>query len=872
MTRYNPLSLFAALAIFMTASFVSGAPVDLMKEARELNAAGDAAGAVVLFHKVAEDADADVKMRILAYNQVASLYANTLGEIEKALATYDTLIAMDGISANDGLAARNSKASLLMRIRTRARAIEMRTIWADIGRDENLTPAQRIKGWIAVANNAAQSSVYANLDEARDALEQAFAIPDLTDAERAEIETQKILFFLKIKDFSAAADSAQRIIDAAGSTVAQKLNAFYQLAGVRLSEGDEVAADKTVRLGQALPDLTEAEQAVALFNIGQLNARMYQHKAAREAFIEAAKLDPRQAGKAETALAATLIADGDFDAAYKLHFDAGRTALAASVRQAQDDTDAALKTCRDEFENPDILERLRWLALSQYIDICNAENRFEDAQAVLGQYEALVLGGPNIRSFMNILRNAMTRTVYGFAAEAADVLCRRDSLVGDDRFFARLYRVNALAGLGDIAAATAAAKTFAQDKQLSPDRRLYFALTQGLLAGRDRADVATRTIATVEKVFAGDHLSSAERQDALLRAGRTAMIANHFESARVVGLHYDSLFVPEPTKTYTVPFMPKAPASIDGFLASDFVANPARRGVFDRKFGGNLELVVATDASTGDRGDVSLTEGATGDTDTAFLAVCDADGIHVFYDAKDDRTPEVEAGLLRGGSFEGYIAAGERAPHTCFLVNLQTGKVTLWNSAYATEQHTPIEENSATFRSEFRHTQDSHLLYLFFDWELFHDKLPSSSDDFWLFETARWARGGRVTWNGLKTVHGRSSFGNWRFNLSDADQRAIKRKLIYKAYAKYTGEKNPRTGGFIDFYADKDYSDPVFYETEVAPLIERLDAYGKRVSADMSDAEVDAIFAEAVPLWMNIRYRISDLRRVYLKNKLITVK
>ena len=872
MTRHNLLPFYAVLALLLVTRFASGAPADLIKEARARVADADAAGAVTLYREVIAHADADLKTRIQAYYSVADLYANSLANIEEALATYDTLIAMEGISTGDKLIARNRKAGLLMRIRTREKAIEMRTIWADIGRDESLTPAQRISGWIAVANNAAASSVYANLDEARDALAQAFTIPGLTDTERAQIEAQGILLALKTRDYTTAADYAQRIIDASKSTIAQKLDAIYQLAGLRLIGGDEAAADQTARRSLALPKLSAAEKATALFNIGRINARMYHHAEARKAFEEAARLDPLQAPKAETAIAATLMADGDFDAACKLHLDAGRIADAASVRQAQGDIDAALKICRNVFANSEAADALRWTALSRYMDICNAANRFDDAQAVLGQYESLAGPSNRIRGLMNILGNAMTRTVYSFAAQAADAMCRNAALMGDDAFFARLYRVNALVGLGDIAKAAAAADAFAQEDRLTPDRRFGFALTQALLAGRDRADDAQAIIAAVTTAFAHDKIPPAAQQEALLRAGRTAMIANRFEAARAVGLHYDALFVPEPTKTYTVAYMPQAPASIDGFLASDLVADPAKRGVFDRKFGGNLELAVATDVSTGDRGDISLTAGASGDTDTAFLAVCDADGIHVFFDAKDDRTPEVAAGLLRGGSFEGYIAAGERAPHTCFLVNLQSGKVSLWNSAYATEQHTPITTESAGFRSEFRHTEKAHLLYLFFGWELFHDKLFPAGEDFWLFETARWARGGRVTWNGLKTVHGRSSFGHWRFALSDSDRREIKRKLIYKAYAKYTEEKNPRTGGFVDFYADKDYADPVFYEAEVAPLIARLDAYGKRVSATMPEAEVDALFAEAVPHWMNIRYRISDLRRAYLERQLTAVK
>jgi hypothetical protein len=867
MNRATSLMTLASL-LLVAACAAAGAPADRLKEARDLAAAGDAAGAAARFREIAALPDADAKTKAQALYALAAQSLNALDRFDEALAAYDAIAALEGLPAVDKLAARNRKASTLMRIRTRERVIEMRTIWADIGRDESLTPAQRIKGWIAVANNAAGSSVYANRDEARDALEQALDIEGLTDRDRAEVFAQHIRYALKYKDLAAAADYAKRIIDSEGATVAQKLDATCQLAGVQLKQGDEAAADATVRGALKMPKLADGERAAAFFNIGQIQARLYRHEAARTAFAEAARLAPALKVKAENAMADAWMAEGAYDQAFKLYRESGRVAEAASVLQAQGDREGALRVCREAIGNADLHERDHWAALSRFIYICNAGNLFEEARGLLPEYQALA-GDASIRArqLMDLLRNAMTRTVYPFAAEAAEVLVRNGGLSREERFLASLYRVNALAGLGEAAQAAASADTFAQDERLDPLHRFTFALMQALLTAPDKAADTQATIEAVETAFARDELPIEKRQEALLRAGRTAMIARRFTTARAVGAFYESRFVPEPVKTYTVGFLSQAPASIDGFLASSLLRDDARRARLDRKFGGNLELVAATDASTGDRGDIRVTAGATGDTETGFYVVCDDEGIHIFFDARDDQAPEVEAGLLRGGSFEGYLAAGERAPHTCFLVNLQTGKVTLWNSAYATDQHTPVTTDGPGFRGEFRHMRDAHLLYLFFGWELFHDKLPGA-DDVWLFETARWARGGRVTWNGLKTVHGRSSFGHLRFALSDADRLAIKRKLIYKAHARYTAEKNPRTGGLADFYADQDYADPAFYAEVAEPFIARLDAYGKRITATLGAEEVETLFAEAVPRWMNVRYRISDLRRDYLERKL----
>jgi len=45
-------------------------------------------------------------------------------------------------------------------------------------------------------------------------------------------------------------------------------------------------------------------------------------------------------------------------------------------------------------------------------------------------------------------------------------------------------------------------------------------------------------------------------------------------------------------------------------------------------------------------------------------------------------------------------------------------------------------------------------------------------------------------------------------------------------------------------------------------------AYCPLVKLDMADAAVEKLFSEAVPGWREIRYKIAELRRRYMEDKL----
>lgn len=852
-------------------TLLQGAPAELLQEAEAKAAAKEHVAAAKLYRNVAAATEATAADKVKALNRLAALQAGPLTEIEAAAATYDELAALEGATPQERLAARNNKAQMLSRQRGHNHIRAGRDTWAAIGNDTTLAVNARLSAWLRLASHATVSSLLRDLDAARSAVASALALEGLTGHQQAQVLLQAIETETRGANYSQAAAHARRIIAIPDARLRQQVEARHHLAQALLELGEAQAAEESVRQALTIEGLKPFETSLAWENIGRISVSLKRQAAAREAFLTALQYEPerpnagdiRRRDRLVDAVIKTYEEEQAYQAAIDFCLSRGLHGQAARVISASGEHakayDFALAAAKDE----QLDDAARWGAMVQYIAMCNSDYKYAALAREAGLVAQLGAAAPErYKTLLAILRSAMMRAVYPAAAQFAALTIQADKLNPTEFFQVHLYRVNALAGSGQQATAASEAAKFATLERLPPPQRFYFALVAQLLQGADEAAAVAKIVAQVQQQFGFASLADEELQDAMLRAGRSAMIAQRYETAKGVSASYDALFIHPPQKEYTVAYMQQAPHAIDSFLASEIIKNAAQRATFDRKFGGDLETVAASDVSTGDRGDISIVAGA-GDTETHFYAVCDSDGIHIFFDAKDDRAADVAAGTLRGGSFEGYIAAGERAPHTCFLVNLQTGVVRLWNSAYPTEQHCWIKEDQPGFRSEFRHTDEAHLLYLFFDWELFFDKLPEN-DDIWLFEPARWARGGRVTWNGLKTVHGRSSFGHWRFALDEAARLAIKRKLIYKGYARYQQEKVARENGLLSFYSDPDYSDPVFHEAAVAPLVARLDGYGKRLSATMSEADINDLFDNAVNDWFNIRYRVAELRRHWL--------
>ncbi len=434
-----------------------------------------------------------------------------------------------------------------------------------------------------------------------------------------------------------------------------------------------------------------------------------------------------------------------------------------------------------------------------------------------------------------------------------------------------LFGIHALAALGRLDEATDLAREAVDYAGFAPPETYQMQMIRAALAIRDPAttvEQAAARLAAEDAAATRDRpLTSEQRAEALAFVGTTALHANLEPVVRALDALRRGLYVPEPTKRYTVTYSPRPITGIDSW---DRFAPRTERQVLDRGYGGNMEFL-ATDVSTGDRG-AGIRSGTGDDTRrfTELSLVCDVNGIHIRLDAFDERAREIGAKLLGGGSYEGYIAPGENQPYLCFLVDIQSGRVSLYNTTYDNRNHKriPVEE-TGLWRGEHRFNDQGYTTYLFFSWEAYADKLPEDGDR-WDFENAHWGRSGSYTWNGLKSIHGRSSWGQLAFDIPEKARLDIKRKLIFSALARYQAEK--RTShhheGVLDHWLDEVVGDPAFYRARVQPLVDRLDAFIPRVKVDMTDDEVEHVFLEAVHGWNNIRHLVAAERRNYLAGQL----
>ena len=173
-----------------------------------------------------------------------------------------------------------------------------------------------------------------------------------------------------------------------------------------------------------------------------------------------------------------------------------------------------------------------------------------------------------------------------------------------------------------------------------------------------------------------------------------------------------------------------------------------------------------TDVATGARGEgIGTDADAKKQKPTEISFICDDNGLHFRFDAYDERAAEVKARLLGAGSYEGYIAPGENQPYICFLIDLQSGRLDLYNTTYDTMHHRRVTaDRSHLYRGEHRFREDGYTTYVFLSWQAYAEKIPEAGT-VWDFENAHWGRSGSSTWNGLESIHGRSTWGALVFDI-----------------------------------------------------------------------------------------------------------
>ncbi len=633
------------------------------------------------------------------------------------------------------------------------------------------------------------------------------------------------------------------------------------LAGKNLSDMDLSAAHATLAKALQLPGLTGPEQVNVLRKIGQLYQRADQFKEARDTFEKIKSLDVPDHLKreADRLVADVYAAEGRGQEAIELYRKHKLDLI--GLYQKLGDDDARQAECMAVLNNADAPDAQRWSAFTR---LPCWDWRSDDTAALRAAVEkfmpAFLEKEPN--RALHLMRKFESQGIGkdpAFVRWAAPTLLKAPRLTDQDYRKIKSALLAAAASSGGDAL-VAEAKSLSSDERLDDEMRLWARLVVAGL-GESPEPVAA---AVKESV-----LPAAQTAAAVANAARTILSSGNEPAGRRLEAFYDQTW-PRPARAEIVcKYIDDAPFDVGSWIASPLLKDKKSTASLNRPYGDNLKFLLETDSAVMGRNTSAEKDGEGTVERTDFHTACDDDGIHLFLRAHDTRAAEVARGTLGGGSFEMYFAPGAHQAYYTFLADLPKGKID--PQGFITMYENPMFRlpslENETFRTQTQAVEGGFGLYMFLSWELFYDKLPSNGTR-WQFESIRWTRNGGYSFGGSESVHNRSSFGDIVFDgLSPQQLTAIKRTIVFSAVKKYREAK--RSTEPVGNWADPVLGDPAFHAAKVAPLLERLDAAVLLVKADMSDADVEKVFSEAVPLWMELPHHVAALRAAYLQDVML---
>lgn len=868
----RPLHLAALAMVIGACAFAAPTEtkVDPRREADALIRGGKQAEGAAFCQKIVADSSADTQLRFDLGLKAAGVLRNPLGQMEDAEAVLETLEGLD-LTPEQKVAIQ-----------------QQQWILAIYGYNPRIPDLVELRG-VTLVNNT-NASLKTRVNALKSVINMCYAMRDTKDKIRPlpvgeaflteneldindEVGVREMLqrTYNAIGDVASASTHARAIFDAPNAAAASRATACEYLSKALVAEGNLSEALALLRKPLTFSDLDPSVTAKILERIGHIHLLQDQLDEALAVYNEAYRFFKTPEMTTEvTSLSANALAEFlRFEEAAKLWMDLDRPLDAADIY------DRPLSPFAD---------KARALRLAVLEDTARPETERRKAYpAFLTQDRAdIPIATRYLDVFITGNTNAAAKTfVWKITSPRDGSTAYLGDAEGTIRYFEWLKplvtpnpdfkttvcALNAYASLGRLGDAAALAQEATAYENFKPQEAYQMKMTLTGLAMHDAKAKEDALLALFTKADAAatksTELTAAERAGAIELAGATLLHAKLESATRALDAFRLTLYTPEPRKHYTVTYSATPISGLDVWKA---VAPSTEKQSMDRKYGGSLAFM-ETDVSTGDRG--AGIGGETGTAPTRFPElsfIADVDGVHFRCETFDSRAREVEARLLGAGSYEGYIAPGENQPYVCFLINAQTGKFTFYNTTYENRNHRRITtEDTTRWRGEHQFSDTGYSTYLFFSWEAFIDKIPESGA-VWDFENILWGREGNRSWSGLKSIHGRSSWGALVFDIPAKAQTAIKRKLLFKALANYQAEKRT-TGaheGVLDFWKDPVIGDPEFYTLHLEPLAEQLDTYIPLVKADMSDADVEKVFLEAVPSWNNMNYIAADLRRQFL--------
>ena len=779
---------------------------------------------------------------------------------------------------NIGLFAQDKAADLIKSAQNELRTQKLeaaRETFSKVLSAADANASSKAEAHIGIATSFLQTKPL-QLAEAIAEYQKALAIPELPPSSKIRVLSLYANAYERFTPpkWDDAAALYEQILSEQAASNNDKINTLQKLSKVRIGKADLKGAQECLNRAIAIPELKVPEKVNALVNLASFFSSQADYKAARETYQKMLETDGSEQNKirANKMIAESWASENNFEKAIEIAKQNGYGIELASFYQAQGDTKAAetefLKILGDQQDN-----KLKPEAFNRLVSLYNTTSNFSDAKRNIEAFlPKLSEADPNRpAATLPLLRNAMEKGNYEFAVWLSEIIMKAPKLADKDYMLVRLYKINSLGALGKTDEAAQLAEKTAADEKISVANKLRFKLTAVALSSSGKPGELKNTAAKLVAAIKPDEIKSKEKAEAVLNAAKTALMAGKDSAARELYELHESLFVKETPASYTCEFTDKAPADVTAWLTSPLLKDPKKQAKLNRKYGSNLAFLLETDASTTGRGVSAPGAADNADITTDLYMACDSDGLHFFFMAYDSKVADVKTGLLGGGAYEGYLAPGKGQAYYTFLIDLPAGGLTDgFSTMYTNHYFRQALKKDDTVKSMTLPTEKGFGTYLFYSWELFYDKLPQNGTK-WQFENIRWTRSDGYSWAGSESVHNRSSWGDLIFGgLNEKSLREIKRKLIYKAFAKYKMEKSAKTKGSIDLWQDEELGDPQFYKSALAPLVAKLDEFGKKVTKDMSDADVALLFEQAVPDWMEFRYRAAELRTDYLNNKLFT--
>lgn len=759
-----------------------------------------------------------------------------------------------------------------------------REAYAKVFAAPDLTIAERVAAHLDIAR-VLQHAKTPSLSEAVKECEKALAIPNLPGAERFKILNviAKAQFDSNFRGampsyqddgIRAAAATYEQIVSDPAADNGVKIAALEGLANCHFERMDVEGATAALRRAVAISGLLPEEKNAALFNLAKGYQRQLEPAKARKVYEEivAAKPDPRLQAQVESRIADLIAETGKSEDAADYLRRCNRTDLdVATFYKTHGETESAMAVYRKILGDPKTDEKTRWTALGNLMQM--TMKGCPELREVMKQYDAYASGFKDrvaeryiLQYFVNWSANPSTQHNHEFVAWVLKKLLANPNLSEKDALNHNRRLFDALLGHGKTGEAKKVGETILALPGVTPPVRMQQQLALAVLAGADKPEALQKAAQTILASFKSEDVSAAERAEAVQYAAKVAMKMQRYESAGALDAIREKMLATEPRRSLTCEFAENAPRDISGFLASPLFNNPKNRGKLDRKYGDNLQFLLETDSATVGR-KVNVRDEGAGAGPTEFCVACDADGFSIFILAPSARLDDIAGGLAAMGGYEMYLAPGEHQAYYCLGVDLPGGKtsdsfITMYNNQYF--RQALLKEG--TVKSESRITPKGVATLIFFPWELFYDKLPANGDK-WQYDNIHWERGG-YSWGGSKSVHNRSSFGDLVFaNMTKENLNQIKRRIVGKALARYRNEMWSDKNGLISYWQDSELGDREFYKSELQPLVERLNEYGKRVNKEMTAQDVETLFSQAVPDWMEFRYKVAKLRKDYLDAK-----